>query len=136
MCSSDLQRITEGKGVGIIIDCVGGSYFQQNLASLSIEGRLVIIGWLSGTQVPHCDLSMILRKRIRVEGSTLRARDVAYKALLAENLKTFCLPRFLDGRMKVFIDRTFSVSDIQKAHQYMEQDLSKGKIILDHFDTM
>ena len=53
--------ITGGKGVGIIIDCVGGGYFQNNLAALAVEGRLVIIGWLSGTQVPDCNLGLILK---------------------------------------------------------------------------
>uniref|UniRef100_A0A7S4HZX1 Enoyl reductase (ER) domain-containing protein n=1 Tax=Vannella robusta TaxID=1487602 RepID=A0A7S4HZX1_9EUKA len=131
-----VEEITNGKGAGIIIDCVGGGYFQQNLASLSVEGRLVIIGWLSGTQVPDCNLALILRKRLRIEGSTLRARDLQYKEKLAAAIRDYCLPKILDGSFKIFIDREFPVGEIKEAHEYMEANKNKGKIVISGFSSL
>merc|ERR1712137_1228074 len=131
-----VPELTNGKGVGIIIDCVGGGYFQKNLSCLSVEGRLVIIGWLSGTSVPDCNLALILRKRLRVEGSTLRARDLQYKERLVERIRDYCMPKICDGSFKVILDREFQVADIKNAHEYMEANKNKGKIVVSGFSSL
>lgn len=135
--AEQVNTLTGGKGVGIIIDCVGGGYFQKNLDALSVEGRLVIIGWLSGPVVPgECNLGLILKKRIRIEGSTLRARDVAYKERLVSKISEVCVPRIVEGSFKSFVDCEFDISDIQAAHQYMEGNKNKGKIIIHNYSKM
>jgi len=125
-----IQQITEGKGVGILIDCVGGGYFMKNLECMSPEGRIVLIGWLSGSKVPECDLNLILRKRLRIEGSTLRARDNVYKANLAKAINDYCMPRFVDGQMKIIVDAEFPVEKVAEAHAYMEANKNMGKIVM------
>ncbi|KPI40167.1 Quinone oxido PIG3 [Cyphellophora attinorum] len=123
---------TNGEGVDLIIDFIGGSYFNANLDAAAQNGRIVSLGTMGGAKadVPGgVDIGRFLRKRLRYEGSTLRARDEAYQGKLRDMLNEHALPRFKDGRFKVPMEKVFSWKDVQDAHRMLEANTSKGKII-------
>jgi NADPH:quinone reductase-like Zn-dependent oxidoreductase len=123
---------TNGEGVDLIIDFIGGSYFNANLDAAAQNGRIVSLGTMGGAKadVPGgVDIGRFLRKRLRYEGSTLRARDEAYQGKLRDMLNEHALPRFKDGRFKVPMEKVFSWKDVQEAHKMLEANTSKGKIV-------
>jgi NADPH:quinone reductase-like Zn-dependent oxidoreductase len=127
--SSEILKATDGKGVDIVIDFVGQDYFQGNLDVAARDGRIVNLGALSGTKLPAgVDIGALFRKRIRVEGSSLRSRDAEYQGRLRDKLEEY-LPRFEDGTFKLFVDKVLPWEKIVEAHQLMEKNTSKGKII-------
>ncbi|KAL6050962.1 putative NAD(P)H quinone oxidoreductase, PIG3 family [Balamuthia mandrillaris] len=123
-------ELTEGKGVDILIDFVGASYWEENLRCLACDGVMVMLAFLGGTAAPAFDLSPFLRKRITVRGSTLRARPVEYKTKLTKELAAFLLPRLADGRIKAVISKVFDWKDVAAAHGFMEDNRNLGKIVL------
>jgi putative PIG3 family NAD(P)H quinone oxidoreductase len=128
--AQQVNRFTGGKGVNVILDPVGSSYFDQNLQCLATEGKLIIIGLLAGHSVPHLDLRELLLRRWQLIGSTLRALPVARKTdIVLGFLKQF-MPMFIDGRIKPTIDSVYDVADINDAHMRMEKNLNIGKIVV------
>jgi putative PIG3 family NAD(P)H quinone oxidoreductase len=125
---SEIKDKTGGKGVDYIVDFVGGDYFQKNLDVSARDGRIVLLGTLSGGKVPNADISQILFKRIRIEGSTLRSRDEDYQGKLRDKLEGY-LPDFEKGNLKIVIDQVFPWERIQDAHQHMEAAKNSGKIV-------
>ncbi|KAK4062818.1 uncharacterized protein Triagg1_9688 [Trichoderma aggressivum f. europaeum] len=125
---SEIKEATGGKGVDFIIDYVGADYFQKNLDVAARDCRIVLLWLLSGGKVPDADISQILFKRIRIEGSTLRSRDEEYQGELRDKLETY-MPEFEAGRLKIIIDKILSWQDIVEAHKYMEENKSLGKIV-------
>jgi NADPH:quinone reductase-like Zn-dependent oxidoreductase len=119
---------TDGKGVDIIIDFVGADYFQGNLNVAARDGKIVQLGVMSGTKVKEADISAFVFKRVRFEGSTLRSRDVEYQKKLRDQLWEY-LPKFEDGTFKIFVDTVLPWEKVVEAHQLMEKNTSKGKII-------
>ena len=125
-----LVKATGGKGVDVIIDFVGASYFDQNLEAAARDARIVNLGALGGSKLDGgIDISRFLRKRIRFEGSSLRSRDEAYQGKLRDMLVEHALPRFIDGRFKNIVEKVFKMEEIQKAHALLESNQTKGKII-------
>lgn len=128
--SDELLKATGGKGVNLIIDFIGASYFQGNLNAAGMDGRIVCLGLMGGTVLPEgVDIGAFIRKRLRFEGSTLRARDEGYQKLLRDQLVEHACPKFGDGSFKIFIDRVLPFEKIIEAHQLMESNQTKGKII-------
>ena len=128
--SKEILEATGGKGVDIVIDFVGPSYFQGNLDVVARDGRIVNLGALSGTKLPAgIDISAFFRKRIRFEGSSLRSRDEEYQGRLRNTLVDHALPKFKDGSFKVFIEKVLPYEEIIQAHKLMETNKTKGKII-------
>lgn len=128
--SQPLLKHTDGKGVDLIIDFVGGNYFNQNLDAAALDGHIVNLGTMGGPVVKgDVDISRFLRKRLRYEGSTLRSRDEAYQGRLRDMLVEHALPRFIDGSFKVIIEKVFKWDDIQEAHKLLESNQTKGKLI-------
>lgn len=127
---AEALKWTKGKGVNIIVDPIGGSYFNKNLRSLHTDGMLIQLAFMGGAKVDEIDLSLILFKRLRITGSTLRARSLDYKAALVARFKKDILPLFDKGQLQPVIDRIYDWSDANEAHQYMESNRSQGKIIL------
>jgi putative PIG3 family NAD(P)H quinone oxidoreductase len=123
---------TENRGVNLILDFIGASYWEQNLSVLATDGRLVLIALLGGAKVDQLDLRVLLKKRIQITATTLRARSQDYKIRLARDLSEFALPRFKDGRLKPVIDRIFPWEEVVQAHRYMEENKNIGKIILNN----
>lgn len=129
-----ILEITDNKGVDVIFDCVGGSYWEKNLDSLSIDGELIIYGLMGGGNVNGNILARILRKRIQLKSSTLRTRSVDYKEKLIEDFEAKILHHFESKRLVPIIDQVFELNDIQKAHARMESNANIGKILLKIFD--
>jgi NADPH:quinone reductase-like Zn-dependent oxidoreductase len=125
-----LLQATGGKGVDVIVDFVGASYFDQNLQAVARDGRIVNLGFLGGTKLEAgVDIGRFLMKRVRYEGSSLRSRDEAYQGRLRDMLVEHALPRFIDGRFKVVVEKVFKMEEIQEAHALLESNQTKGKII-------
>ena len=125
-----LEEYTDGKGVNVVIDFIGGPYLQQNLEVMGLEGRMVLLAFLGGVKVDQLNIAPVLRKRLQIIGSTLRARDLDYKIRLSSDLQQFAWPLFANGQLRPIIDKVYDWSDVVEAHRYMESNQSKGKIVL------
>ncbi|MGH7054707.1 MAG: NAD(P)H-quinone oxidoreductase [Stellaceae bacterium] len=123
------RRMTDGKGVDLILDMVGGSYFPRNLRALAVEGRLVQIAFQEGSEV-SCNLTPIMTKRLTVTGSTLRPRSVAEKGAIAAALKDKVWPLIEASRVKPVIHKVFPLEEAAAAHALMEGGVHIGKIVL------
>lgn len=128
--AQEILKATDGKGVDIVIDFVGQNYFQGNLDVAARDGCVAHLGTMSGTKLPAgVDIAAFLRKRLRFEGSSLRSRDTDYQGKLRNTLVDHALPKFKDGRFKIFVEKVFPFEEIVQAHKLMEQNVTKGKII-------
>ena len=119
----------EFKGVDVILDMVGGDYFQKNINILTRLGRLLNIAYLKGSKV-EVNLLPIMLKRLTISGSTLRIRSNEEKKNIADNLKKYVWPLIESKNIKLHIDQRFDFSNVQKAHQYMENNKNIGKLLL------
>ncbi|KAI1112145.1 zinc-binding alcohol dehydrogenase domain-containing protein 2 [Nemania sp. NC0429] len=119
---------TGGRGVDLIVDFVGAGYFQQNLAVAARDARWVMLGLLGGSKLEGVDIGMLLFKRLRLEGSTLRSRDLEYQGRLRDKLAEY-VADFESGKLEVKIDSVFPMEDIVKAHELLEKNVTTGKII-------
>ncbi|NWB27899.1 NAD(P)H-quinone oxidoreductase [Pseudomonas gingeri] len=128
--SQVIARQTDGRGVDVILDIMGGSYFDGNVASLARRGRLVIIGFMGGSSVKDFSLPALIDKQASVTGSMMRSRTTEEKAEIARAVKTHIWPLLIQGRCLPIIDRTFSLSEAALAHQRMEEGEHIGKIVL------
>lgn len=125
----EVSRITGGKGVHAVLDLVGGDYVPRNLRCLAVEGRNVTIAVPNGV---HADINMldVMMRRLTITGSTLRARESAFKTLVAEEMARTVWPHVAAGRLKPVVDRTFPLSAAADAHAYMDSGAHIGKIVL------
>src|SRR5689334_2586964 len=120
---------TEGRGVDVVMDIVGGDYVGRNLECLALDGRLIQIGFQEGSG-KKVDLRPIMTKRLTFTGSTLRPRTIAAKGAIAEALRQHVWPSLESGRMKPVIAQTFPLADAYRAHGLLESGAHTGKIIL------
>jgi NADPH2:quinone reductase len=125
----EVKRMTQGEGVDVILDMVAGSYVQRNLECLSQDGRVVTIAVQGGAKA-EVDMGMVLRKRLTLTGSTLRARSVAFKTEIARALRSTVWPWIAQGRFKPVIHQTFPVAQAAQAHALMESNRHIGKLVL------
>ncbi len=124
------MKATNNKGVDIIIDFIGAGYFQQNLNAVAKDGVIVNLGFMGGTKLPEgVDISAFVMKRCTFVGSSLRSRDEAYQGKLRDQLVEHAMPRFHDGRFKIFVEKVLPWEQIQDAHRLMEENKTKGKVI-------
>lgn len=121
---------TNGEGVDVILDPVGGPYLARNIQALRRFGRLVNIGLLGGTQ-GELDMGQLMGKRLRVIGSTLRARPLAEKVALTRRFEQEIWPRLTCGDLKPVVDRVFPITEAQAAHDYVRENRNVGKVILE-----
>jgi NADPH2:quinone reductase len=119
----------EVKDVHLILDMIGGDYFEKNIECLALEGRLVQIATLQGPKV-NFDLRKMMSKRLTLSGSTLRPQTIEQKSLIANQLLKHVWPLFESGQIKVIVDQVFDFEDIQEAHKRMESSQHIGKIIV------
>lgn len=124
-----VRHETQGKGVDVILDMVGGAYVPRNLEAAALEGRIVSIAFLGGTRA-QVDLSVIMRKRLTLTGSTLRSRPLADKAAIAEALRRDVWPLLAAGRVRPVIHATFPLAAAADAQRLMESSTHIGKIVL------
>ena len=125
-----IKQITNGKGVDVILDMIGGDYTAPNIRSLANDGRLVLINMMMGKDV-QVDLSQVMTKRLTITGSTLRARDPAFKAAIAQNLEKTIWPLLASGKIKPVINKVFPAEKAADAHRLMESSEHIGKIVLE-----
>jgi len=125
-----IKQITGDKGVDVILDMVGGDYVQNNIRSLAIEGRLVMINMMMGKDV-QLDLSPVMSKRLTITGSTLRNRDTAFKTAIAQNLEKNIWPLLESGEIRPVINKVFPAEKAADAHRLMESSEHIGKIVLE-----
>ena len=124
-----VREITEGRGVNIVLDMVGGDYVPRNLQCLAEEGRHVSIAVQGGAQAT-VPLFEIMRKRLTLTGSTLRPRSTDFKAMVADELHRAVWPFVEQGRLKPVIDSTYPLANAAAAHARMESSDHVGKIVL------
>jgi putative PIG3 family NAD(P)H quinone oxidoreductase len=126
----EVKRITGGAGVAVVLDMVGGDYLPKNLACLAEEGRHVSIAAQRGASV-EIPIWEVMRKRLTLTGSTLRARPVEFKAALAAELRREVWPHLESGRIRPVIHSTFPLTDAAGAHRLMDSGEHIGKIVLE-----
>jgi NADPH2:quinone reductase len=124
-----IKSETVGKGVNVILDMVGGDYFQKNMESLTFRGRLISIALQNGAKA-EVNFTPLLIKNLTIIGTTLRNKSVEEKALIAQDLKDKVWPALTNGAISPVIDRVFALEDAEKAHELMQSGQHIGKIIL------
>ncbi len=126
---AEVRRLTDGRGVDVILDMVGGPYLPRNLEALALDGRLVQIAFLQGSRV-EVDLRPVMTKRLTLTGSTLRPRTTAEKAQIANALRAQVWPLLETGQVRPVMDRTYPLAEAAAAHARMEAGDHIGKIVL------
>jgi len=126
---AETKRITQGKGVDVVLDMVAGDYVAREVECLAEDGRLVIIAVQGGVKSDF-NAGLVLRRRLTITGSTLRPRSVAFKGAIARALREHVWPLLVAGRVRPVIHSTFVVAEAAKAHALMESNQHIGKIVL------
>jgi len=124
-----IKEASGGEGVDLVLDMVGGDYIAQEISLLAADGRLVFIAFLGGSKAEVNFLPVML-KRLKITGSTLRARSVDFKAKIAEQLRQQVWPLLEEGRVKPVIHETFSLNQAAEAHALLDSSAHIGKIML------
>lgn len=126
----EIKQQNDGNGIDLVIDFVGASYFQANLDLLAQDGRIVMLGLLGGSILPEkVNIAPLLRKRARVEGSTLRSRDLEYQIRLRDLFVKKVMPGLLDGTYEHHTEKVFNWEDVALAHEMLESNETKGKLV-------
>ena len=134
--ADQVKKLTQGWGRGeagggadVVLELVGGNYVPESLASLAPKGRLVLVGLLAGTRA-DVDLGLVLRRRLRVVGTVLRARPLEEKILAAQTLDRAIAPLLASGALKPVIDRVLPFEKAAEAHAYVVANEGFGKVVL------
>ncbi|MCU0232940.1 MAG: NAD(P)H-quinone oxidoreductase [Thermoanaerobaculales bacterium] len=123
------RELSDGRGVDVVLDCVGGPYLERHIEALAVGGRLVVIG-LQGGGHAELDLARLMRKRLTIVGSTLRARPAAEKAEIIDAFSDRFTEPLAGGRLRPVIDRTFPFEQAATAHRALAGGEVFGKIVL------
>ena len=126
---AEVQRITNGRGVDVVLDMVAGDYVAREVECLAEDGRLVIIAVQGGVKSSF-NAGLVLRRRLTITGSTLRPRSVEFKAAIAQSLRSRVWPLIEQGKVRPVIYQTFDAGDAAAAHALMESNQHTGKIVL------
>lgn len=127
--AEEVKKLTNGKGVNVVLDMVAGGYVAREVECMAEDGRLVIIAVQGGIKAEF-NAGLVLRKRLTVTGSTLRPRSIEFKTAIAKALKEKVWPLLESGAIKPVIHSTFATSDAAKSHALMESNQHIGKIVL------
>jgi NADPH:quinone reductase len=130
LVGEDIKFSETAKGIDVVLDLVGAKYFAENLESLALNGRMILVGLTSGTKAEF-DLGIALRKRLKIIGTVLRSRSSEEKAEATANFARDVLPFIAKGKLVANLNKVFNFSEIQEAHKYMESNESFGKIVLE-----
>lgn len=123
------KELTGGKGVDVILDVVGAKYLDSNIKALALDGTLVIIGLIGGARA-ELNIGLLMGKRARVIGTTLRARPVDQKSAIVSEVAARVLPLLEAGTLDLAIDRRFSFTEVRLAHEYFDSGTHTGKIVV------
>jgi len=124
------KKKNNGKGVDVILDLVGARYFSENLDSLNLKGRLILVGLTSGAKTEF-NLAIALSKRLKIIGTVLRSRSTKEKAEATKIFARDVIPLLNSGVIQPVIDRVFKIEEIREAHRYLESNESFGKVVLE-----
>ncbi|HCV33043.1 MAG TPA: quinone oxidoreductase [Acidimicrobiaceae bacterium] len=127
---AEIARHTGGIGVDVVLDVVGGNYLDRNLDCLAIGGTIVQVGVMGGGQATF-GLTKMLFKKATLIGTTLRSRSLEEKIAVSRAFEEQVVPGFEDGRLRVVVDRRFSLDQVAEAHAYLESNASVGKVLLE-----
>jgi NADPH2:quinone reductase len=127
--ADEIRRITEKRGVDVILDHIGAKYLAPNMKSLALAGTLMLIGVMGGIKA-ELNLATMMVKRQRIIGSVLRSRPVAEKAAIISQFESTVMPLFANGTIEPLISARFPLQEAAAAHQMMEQGGHFGKIVL------
>jgi len=125
----EVNKLTDGRGVDVILDMIGGEYIRRNIKSLAFEGRLVSIAFNQGAKV-EVNIMTIMGKRLTWTGSTLRPQSAEVKAGIARNLEKEIWPLIDAGKIRSIIDQSYPVEHVKTAHERMESSAHIGKLVL------
>jgi NADPH:quinone reductase-like Zn-dependent oxidoreductase len=126
---AEVARLTDGKGVDMVLDMVAGDYVARNIKCLADDGRHVTIAVQGGVRA-EVNMAEVMRRRLTMTGSTLRPRSKAFKAALAAEIRDTVWPSVAEGALRPIMDQTFALSEAAAAHVRMEQGAHIGKIVL------
>jgi len=129
--AGELAKLTNKRGVDVVLDMVGGEYVMKNVRSLALEGRLVQIAFLKESRIADFDALPLMLKRLTFTGSTLRPRTVEQKAAIAKALREDVWPLFESGQLKTVVYETFPMAEARAAHELMESSGHIGKLVLE-----
>ena len=125
----DFESVLKDEKIDVILDMIGGDYIEKNIRLLNTDGRLVFINAMKGGKSDFSAID-IMHRRLTITGSTLRNRDIAFKAALIAEVHKHVWPMIEEGKFKPVIYKTFSLKDAAKAHELMESSEHIGKIVL------
>ena len=121
---------TDGEGFDVILDPVGAGYLADNLASLGVDGRLISIGLMGGAQA-ELNMALLLMKRLRIVGSTLRPRSIAAKSAVMDGLQRDVWPKIEKGTIRPVIETVMPMPEAQRAHELVAGNATVGKVLLE-----
>ena len=124
-----VKQWTNGSGVDVVLDLVGAAYLKANLASLAIKGRLIFVGTTSGAKA-EIDYAVVMRKRLRIMGTSLRTRSLEEKATATRLFAQHVVPLLASGAVRPVMDKVFRMEEVRAAHQRIESNESFGKVVL------
>jgi len=128
-----MKEFTKGlnrDGFDIIYESIGKDYVEGNQEVLGIDSRWIIYSYQSGPEADKLSFSTLMKKRITLSGTVLRARPIEYKTNLVKQFQHEAIHGFVDGKLKVIIDKTWPMEQIAEAHKYMEDNLTMGKLVI------
>jgi len=125
-----VKEVTNGNGANVILDLVGAAYLDENLKSLDLKGRMILVGLTAGREA-NLNMGLVLQKRAKLIGTVLRGRSVAEKAAASRALDTDVLPLIASGSVKPNLDRGFESTEVVSAYKYLASNESFGKVVLE-----
>jgi len=128
--SQKVLELTGGRGVGLVVNNVGGSVFAECVKSLGYEGRLATVGYVDGVMQAQMDIEALHSKRLKLFGVSNKMRNAAQRGVTVEGFKKDFLPLFASGKLRPLIDRVYDFDDLPEAKARMESDAHVGKIVV------
>ncbi len=126
---AEVEHLTAGAGVDVVLDFIGAPYFEKNLSILKTGGRLLQVGLIGGSST-EINLGTVMRNRLQLIGSVMRPQSLAEKIAITQRFTERWLPELKQGTLRPIIDAVFPLAEAQQAHAYMEANRNFGKIIL------
>ena len=126
---NEIQRLTDGQGVDVVLDFIGAPYFDRNLSILKTKGRLLQVGLIGGSAT-EINLGTVMRNRLQIIGSVMRPQSIDEKIAITQRFVERWLPELKQNVLQPIIDTVFPLAQAQQAHEYMEANRNFGKIIL------
>ncbi|MBX9720771.1 MAG: zinc-binding dehydrogenase, partial [Candidatus Obscuribacterales bacterium] len=128
--ATQVKNMCDGQGVDLVLDLVGGPYVGEDIHCSAVKGRIIVVGLVAGLH-SDIDFGQVLRKRLTIKGTTLRARPLEEKIIAARLLQNHIVPLFEKGLLKPVIDEILPLSSAAEAHEHMDKNQNFGKIVLE-----